>query len=288
MAGQQVQRALTKTLIGEHFPQPLAYAAVNPATPPRAARHDYSGPALALLSVIALHAVMAAWLVTRTTEYTPLNLVTPQESASIQASLVEFSEPPPAPAPVAQPQVLTADRGEREVAKSESKPPEAEQKPAPARPVAPAPVRKVKKAPPVKPVVSKPAPPQPVRTPPPGPATTSGHSPAPLAGSSSGRMMQSNSSAQPKNVSAIGCAVPEPDYPRRARRLKQEGEVLVRLVVNPQGLLTRYEIARSSGVEALDQAALAAVQKTRCSPYVENGQAITVMTLQPVNFRLAR
>ena len=100
--------------------------------------------------------------------------------------------------------------------------------------------------------------------------------------------MQSNSSAQPKNVAAIGCAVPQPDYPRRAQRLKQEGEVLVRLVINPQGQLTRYEIARGSGFDVLDQAALAAVQKIRCTPYIENGQPIAVMTLQPVSFRLGR
>ena len=34
--------------------------------------------------------------------------------------------------------------------------------------------------------------------------------------------------------------------------------------------------------------ALAAVAQARCTPYRENGQAITVMTLQPVNFRLDR
>ncbi|EMO3466406.1 TPA: energy transducer TonB [Klebsiella variicola subsp. variicola] len=277
-----------KTVIGEHLPQPLAYVAVSSTVNGDAPRREYSRLALALLATITLHAAMVAWLVTQTTEYTPLNLVTPQESASIQASLIEYSEPPQAPAPAVPTPVLTADRGEREVAKTDSKPQQPERRIAPAKPASPAPQPTVKKARPVKPAPPRPPAPAAVNTPSPGPTPSHGQSQTAAAGADSGRMMQSNSSAQPKNVSAIGCAVPQPDYPRRARRLKQEGEVLVRLVVNPQGELTRYEIARSSGVEALDQAALAAVQKTRCSPYVENGRAIAVMTLQPVNFRLAR
>ena len=250
---------------------------------------DGRSVALTFLAVLMAHAFAAAWLVTQTTEYTPLNLVTPQESATLQASVVEYSEPPPQA--VEQPPVLTADRGQRVVEQVTEPTPEPPPVPAEVKPVVPPPAPKpvMIKKPLPKPRVPKPvAKPQ---MPPPeahtGSATSSSASESTLAGARAGRMMQNNSSAQPKNVDSIGCAVPEPDYPRRAQRLKQEGEVLVKLVINPQGQLTRYEIARSSGVDALDQAALAAVQKIRCTPYLQDGQPITVMTLQPVNFRLA-
>nr|WP_228729495.1 MULTISPECIES: energy transducer TonB [Pectobacterium] len=98
--------------------------------------------------------------------------------------------------------------------------------------------------------------------------------------------MQNSPGAQPKQVASVGCVVPQPDYPRRAKRLQQEGNVLVRLVISPEGRLIRHDIARSSGYDALDQAAIEAVAQARCTPYRENGQAITVMTIQPVNFRL--
>ena len=252
---------------------------------------DRQRVALIFLAIVIAHLLAIEWLVTRTTEYTPLNLVTPQESTTIQASVVEYSEPPAQV--VEQTPVLTADSGDREVQQVVNQPP-APETPSVAKKTViqtPPPKLVVKKTPEAKPVAHKPvtakvptAKPQPAA---PEVTTSSPGQGVPIAGSSAGRMMQNSSSAQPKNVASIGCTVPEPNYPRRAQRLKQQGEVLVRLVINPQGQLTRYEVARSSGFDALDQAALAAVQKIRCTPYIQDGQPIAVMTLQPVNFRLA-
>lgn len=290
-AGFKVQQALsTATLTQELSLQPRVQPVVIPSGTFPPAGSDKRRAGLMFLVVAMLHASGAAWLITRTTEYTPLNLVTPQESTTMQASVVEFEPPPPQVAE--QTPVLTAERGEREVAPTLTKPVAPEAPPVAEKPVehTPPPKPIVKKPQVAKPVAQKPLAPQPEPAPAPAQsATTASTTPgAPIAGSSSGRLMQSNSSAQPKNVAAIGCAVPQPEYPRRAQRLKQEGEVLVRLVINPQGQLTRYEIARSSGFDVLDQAALAAVQKIRCTPYIENGQPIAVMTLQPVSFRLGR
>ncbi|EPN6935938.1 energy transducer TonB [Klebsiella variicola] len=281
-----MQQALLKAALLEGSRTPLALqpADVTVALPPGGGEKRRA--VLAFLAVAALHVLAAGWLVTRTTEYTPLNLVTPQQSATVQATLVEYYEPPQE---VQQPPVMTAERGEREVAPVVPQPPvpsppAPEVKPATVVPRVKPPV---KKTPPPKP---QPQPAQVAKAPPaavPTQPSAAAEPGAAIPGGSSGRMMQNNSSAQPKNVAAIGCAVPEPDYPRRAQRLKQEGEVLVRLVINAQGQLTRYEVARSSGFDALDEAALAAVQKIHCAPYLQDGQPIAVMTLQPVNFRLA-
>ena len=180
--------------------------------------------ALTFLAVLMAHALAAAWLVTQTNEYTPLNLVTPQESATLRASVVEYSEPPP-PA-VEQPPVLTVDRGQRVVEQT------AEPLPAPppaqveVKPVVPPPLPKpvmIKKPlpnhPKLKPVAKPQMPPTAAPT---GSATSSSSSESALAGARTGRVLQNNRSVQPKNVDSIGSAGPETTYPRRLKRLKQE------------------------------------------------------------------
>ena len=55
-------------------------------------------------------------------------------------------------------------------------------------------------------------------------------------------------------------------YPRAARRLGLEGTVLVELVVDQKGLITSVKIARSSGHQQLDQAALSQVTQMKRVP----------------------
>lgn len=95
-------------------------------------------------------------------------------------------------------------------------------------------------------------------------------------------------SAGAKDVQTVGCRVPAPDYPRQARRLKIEGNVLVTVLINAQGLVQSASVARSSGNEELDEAARRTVMSAACSPYIENGRAIAVRAAQPVSFRLTR
>lgn len=275
---------------------PAARHDVSPAQSPRnmvaatPVRGEMGKIALSFLTVALIHAGVAALLITRTTEYTPINLLNPAASVSIQATMVEAPEPEPIPEPSPEPPVLTSEQGEREIASVPEKAIAEEQQ------TPPPPVKKEVHQPPVKPVVK----PQPVRpkttaerqpaarpAPEPSPAAPEA-TPGQLTLASKGNLMQNNPGAQPKQVASVGCVVPQPDYPRRAKRLQQEGDVLVRLVINPEGRLIRHDIARSSGYDALDQAAVEAVAQARCTPYRENGQAITVMTIQPVNFRLAR
>ncbi|EHD22540.1 MULTISPECIES: energy transducer TonB [Brenneria] len=282
-----MQQALLQERVGASHPS-WHYAESAPRNDVKTPiRGDGKKMAVSFLAVVLLHAAALALLITRTTEYTPLSLVNPTESVTISATLVEEPEPEPIPEISSAPPVLTADRGEREIEAMTEKP---QMSPKPPPPVK----REVKKTPPKPPV--KPWPVQPKTVAAPQPVAQTSHrstsatptnAAEPIPGGR-GNMMQNNPGALPKHVASVGCAVPQPEYPRRARRLQQQGEALIRLVIGPEGRLLKHEIARSSGYEALDQAAMAAVAQTRCSPYRENGQAISVMTLQPVNFKLSR
>lgn len=79
------------------------------------------------------------------------------------------------------------------------------------------------------------------------------------------------------------------DYPRAARLRRQEGEVLLRLTVDRAGRLLGAEIARPSGVDALDQAALDTARRAAPMPPVpadEPGERLILLV--PVLFALAK
>jgi periplasmic protein TonB len=81
---------------------------------------------------------------------------------------------------------------------------------------------------------------------------------------------------------------PPPDYPRRARRLGLEGEVLIRTRVMPNGESDELVLAQSSGHTLLDQAAMAAVRKWRFRPARRGDERIVSWVEIPVRFRLER
>ena len=76
-------------------------------------------------------------------------------------------------------------------------------------------------------------------------------------------------------------------YPRSARRLKLEGTVLVEMVINREGEIIKVKIARSSGHELLDKAAIAQVQKLRRVPKIPRELNRPSMTFKiPFDYRL--
>jgi protein TonB len=81
---------------------------------------------------------------------------------------------------------------------------------------------------------------------------------------------------------------PPPDYPRRARRLGLEGEVLVRTRVLPNGKCGELVLGQSSGYALLDQAALEAVRTWRFRPARHGDKEIVSWVEIPVRFRLER
>jgi len=77
-----------------------------------------------------------------------------------------------------------------------------------------------------------------------------------------------------------------PDYPPSAWRLRQQGTVLLRLHIGADGAVIRIETRRSSGVPALDAAAIAALSVWRFLPAQRAGQPVASYRDQPVSFIL--
>lgn len=79
---------------------------------------------------------------------------------------------------------------------------------------------------------------------------------------------------------------PAPAYPGMSRRLGEQGQVLLRVLVSANGDANSVVIERSSQSERLDQAAVEAVKKWRFVPAKKNNQPLTAYVLVPVRFSL--
>lgn len=232
------------------------------------------------LAVILAHVALIALILTQTSQK-EISLVAAPAAVRVTMSRIP---PPPPPEPVApvvappEPPVMKAKEAERTVA--EPKPEAPQQKPVPPKPVPKPKPQPVKKPTPIKP----PAEPLPVAEDllPVRPAPVAPAQPAvaekPLELPASG----------PKDVQTVGCRVPTPEYPRKARRLGEQGVVLISMVIDTSGKVQSVQVSRSSGSAELDRAARQAVLNASCEPYRENGRAISVRAVQPINFSLSR
>ena len=80
---------------------------------------------------------------------------------------------------------------------------------------------------------------------------------------------------------------PPPIYPASARRHEQQGTVTLRVRVGADGSVQRVEIAESSGVDALDNAALETVRaRWRFVPAHRGAVAFESWVLVPIRFAL--
>ncbi|WP_313713344.1 energy transducer TonB [Pseudomonas sp.] len=209
--------------------------------------------ALGLL-VLALHGAAAYWVSQAPTPALPV--VPPQ----IPPMTIEFAAPAP---PVVQPPL-----------------------PAPAPPVVepPPPVvdelaakPKPKPKPVPKPVVKQaPKPqPKPVEAPPPAPVAA----PAPPA-------PPAPAPVTPPSANAAYLKNPAPEYPQMALRRGWEGTVLLRVEVLPNGKPGQIQIQKSSGRDALDAAALAAVKRWSFVPAKQGDVAQAGWVSVPIDFKL--
>jgi protein TonB len=78
---------------------------------------------------------------------------------------------------------------------------------------------------------------------------------------------------------------PEPEYSDEARRVKQEGTVLLSLIVDQQGRARNVRVVRSLGM-GLDEKAIEAIKKWKFAPGTRNGYPVAVQVNVEVNFRL--
>ena len=106
---------------------------------------------------------------------------------------------------------------------------------------------------------------------PPAPAQPAPAAPAPIV---------------PPNFAAAQLRNAGPSYPFLSRRAKEEGVVLLKVLVGTDGKAARLEIEESSGFERLDEAALKTVGKWRFVPASQGGQPREAWVLVPVTFSL--
>lgn len=79
---------------------------------------------------------------------------------------------------------------------------------------------------------------------------------------------------------------PAPAYPALSRRLGEEGRVLLRVFVDPDGSAARVEIRDSSGYERLDRVARDTVGRWRFLPARQGDKAVGAWVLVPISFSL--
>jgi protein TonB len=77
-----------------------------------------------------------------------------------------------------------------------------------------------------------------------------------------------------------------PRYPMESRRKREEGTVVLSVVVGVDGRVANISVSRSSGHDRLDQAALSAVRKWRWQPFVDNGRAVEMKGMVDFPFKI--
>lgn len=91
----------------------------------------------------------------------------------------------------------------------------------------------------------------------------------------------------PPNFAADHLNNPAPRYPHLSKQRREEGTVLLKVLVNARGTADKVLIERSSGHARLDDAASEAVQKHwRFVPARQGDQAIAAWVLIPLIFNL--
>ncbi|MBP6903170.1 MAG: energy transducer TonB [Burkholderiaceae bacterium] len=95
--------------------------------------------------------------------------------------------------------------------------------------------------------------------------------------------------AEPKQITASSLrwqVLPPIEVPLASRRLSESGTVLLLVIFDTSGRVKSASVQRSSGFARLDAQALSAIQRSRITPYIENGQAIEVSVLAPMAYDL--
>lgn len=78
----------------------------------------------------------------------------------------------------------------------------------------------------------------------------------------------------------------KPKYPSLLRTAGIEGVVWVQALVDKTGTVRRAQVAKSSGVEGLDEAAVKAAYKNKYKPGIQNGRPVSMWVTYKVEFVL--
>jgi protein TonB len=99
-------------------------------------------------------------------------------------------------------------------------------------------------------------------------------------------------------VMLVGCAQPRhpdtqierkiasPEYPAASRHFREAGAVDVRAMTNRDGQITNVAVAKSSGYQRLDAAAIAAMRASVCEPLYRDGERVPFSLTRRFSFGL--
>jgi protein TonB len=79
---------------------------------------------------------------------------------------------------------------------------------------------------------------------------------------------------------------PAPAYPPLSRRLREEGRVILRVLVNIRGTADEVQVRTPSGSARLDEAARETVRGWRFVPAKRGAEPVAAWVLIPISFRL--
>lgn len=207
-------------------------------------------------SVVLFHAA-ALWALQTGLLRRAVEVIVPAEILSEFVEPLPLKTTPPAPAPLPAPRVKPAPAPSPRAATPE---PPVVNEPTP---------------PPNAPVVAAPA----VQTPAPSLATAATEVPPATAPVAAPKVELPSSNAQYLQN-------PKPAYPAISKRLGEQGKVVVRVLIGPDGTAQKAEIRQSSGFERLDQAALNTVLAWRYVPGKRGGVPEAMWFNVPINFVL--
>ncbi len=133
-------------------------------------------------------------------------------------------------------------------------------------------------------------------TAPPGPVAKPATAPSPTVGGSvdAGVVMATGGSSEPTAFNRVELPSSQadylnnakPPYPPLSRRLGEQGQVLVRVLIGADGVAQKAEVKQSSGFERLDQAALSAAMRWRYLPGRRGGVPEAMWFTVPISFAL--
>jgi periplasmic protein TonB len=92
--------------------------------------------------------------------------------------------------------------------------------------------------------------------------------------------------ALPEMTDVAYVVQPAPHYPPESRRIREQGLVVLRVIIDESGHAKQIEIYRSSGHPRLDEAARAAVARAIFRPMIDGGVARAAAAMVPVEFSL--
>jgi TonB family protein len=78
----------------------------------------------------------------------------------------------------------------------------------------------------------------------------------------------------------------KPEYPRIAKQAGLTGLVWVKALVDKEGNVRQAMVGKTSGTQALDEAAVAAAYKNKFKPAIQNGRPVAIWVTYKMEFKL--